>query len=305
MSVPRSERPLLRPMELGDILDGTLRIFRRAWKGLLLIGLVAVIPGLLAALVNVASLTPLQDLLAGRPAVQPFLPESMLISFVTTGAAGLFGLFFYPLVRGTIISLCASVILGEPAGFAAAVRAGARRYLALLGTYLMVLIPIVAGAGLMVALIVSSPDAVLVALAVGLLGFLGTVGGIILAVYWVFLGQAVAVEGLAGVAAFRRSMALVHRRFWPLLGLGVVFLILVSVGSALFSMVVNVPLMVVSLITHNAGALATAQIASVVPAVITTPFIMVGQTLAYFETRARKEGLDLELLAREQQAQQP
>lgn len=55
-------------------------------------------------------------------------------------------------------------------------------------------------------------------LAMVLLGLVLLVGGIYLWVRWAFTNQALAVEGLGGIASLRRSWGLTKGRFWPVLG---------------------------------------------------------------------------------------
>jgi hypothetical protein len=283
-----------RPMEIGEILDRSFRMFRAAWKPLVIVGLIGTVPGVISGIGGlmlvggVSSSDPTRSLLF-RVAMQAQggdFSQVLALGGVYLLMA-LAAMLFYPLVQGAVIAICSRAFLGQPTDAGMALRISLRRYPALLGTMFLlgltylVAIPLLAIAGLVILAILTIPA-----------------GLVALSVYFAFTNHAVVVEQAGGgVPAMTRSFKLVGGRFWPLLGLGIIFTLMMSVVGGMIGFVFNLPLSIAGAITQNftlsmIGALVTSLVTAV-----TMPFKLVGLTLAYYDTRMRKEGFDLELLA--------
>ena len=166
------------------------------------------------------------------------------------------------------------------------VRAALSRFFPLLVVYLVVFFLSLA---LFMSLVFAfaGPSGLGVALAVVVLP-----AAVYLGVRWVFLAQAVMVERLGVVAAFRRSSELVQGRWWPTFGR----LVLMAIASVLILIgVVFLGILIVGLASLGGvlfgGALAIPVVAAGVLALV--PFITVWEvfvTLLYIDARARKEG---------------
>lgn len=121
--------------------------------------------------------------------------------------------------------------------------------------------------------------------------------GVWLYVAWAFATPVLLLEGLRGRRALGRSFALVKGRWWRTFGVLAVGLILAGVVSTLVQGVFFVGILV------NPGndvlVLVLATIAGILGLAIATPFVAALTTVVYFDLRIRKEGFDLELLARE------
>jgi len=131
----------------------------------------------------------------------------------------------------------------------------------------------------------------LVLLLISLLLFVLLVGipmlFLLLVLLW-FYPQVIMVEHLGPVEAFRRSIMLVQGNWWRIFG----------VGIAYCALPVALAVAVVTLSADPANSKLVGLISAVI-GTITTPWIMIGSTLAYFDLRVRKEGYSLESLGTE------
>lgn len=106
----------------------------------------------------------------------------------------------------------------------------------------------------------------------------------------------IGAEGLGPIRAIRRSVRLVSRRFWPVMGLS----LLSSIVAMLFGYALGLVPMTLSLLlgTGGYGWLVTAA-AGTFTSLITMPIVAGITVLIYLDLRVRTEGLDLELEAAE------
>lgn len=290
----------IRPLNLGEVLDLSFRTFGRNWKPMLLIGLINAAPALIG-------LGVLRTVLVGgllSPVSSPRIVAQMQrgdFSFLwglLAGALvlGLVGALIGPLVRGALIKACSQAVLGEPIALGACFRTAAPRYFGYLGTTLLtgvgaiIAFPVLVIAGLVVLFFLTVPA-----------------GYVAAATYLVFSWHAVVLEGVTGgPAAWRRSARLVNGRFWPLMGLGAVYVVLALVVQQAFGLLVGMPLQLYYLFGSHSPVVAL--LGTVLPqlsTVVVLPIFYLGLTLAYYETRARKEGFDLVQAADQQLAMQP
>ena len=104
-------------------------------------------------------------------------------------------------------------------------------------------------------------------------------------VMWLFIDEAIMIEGRGAIAALGRSMELVRGSWWRVFGIVVVF-VLILLGT--------------SKVVLELGY--TISIGLIVPAVATVlvlPILLIGRTLVYLDLRVRKEGYTLGALASE------
>jgi hypothetical protein len=113
-------------------------------------------------------------------------------------------------------------------------------------------------------------------------GFLALiVPGIILAVRWVVVSQAVVIEGLSGTVALRRSFELTRDRFWSSFLVLFVLLLLVGVMSAVF-------LIPLEYAAEQADTMALSLLGQIISSVFTLPLVAVAYTLLYYSLLAEK-----------------
>lgn len=287
--------PDLKPMSMGEIIDQSFKAYRRAWKPLALVAIIPLVPAVLSS----------GTMMSAMPVNDPNDIENNLIVQLGmrasqgdwTGIIALFSavfllllisLFLYPIAYGAQAAICSHTILGRPIGAREALQIAARRYFSLLGTGLLsILLYLVAFPVLVIGgLVILSPLTLMA-------------GYIAMTVYLVFTLHAVVVESTAGgVPAMKRSFELVKGRFWPLLGLGVLFTLLVSIVGGILSLFTALPMQLLPTFVFQSVVSAWILVLlQSLPSLLTGPFTIMGMTMAYYDTRMRKEGFDLELKA--------
>lgn len=233
-----------RHRELAELLGDTWRLFT---------GHLAVILSVTLLLVTPVAL--IVDGVWGRGLADGIDADTPVEATFTS--AFLQGLVVGPLATALLVVIVLGVSRREEPTFGGALRSGSERFLPALGTVLLGALGVALG---LIALVVP---------------------GIWLAVRWYVGAQAAVVDGLAPVAALRRSAELVKGRWWRTFG----YLI---VANVLFGLIVGiVGAAVGALASEASGALymATAVVAQAVALGLTAIFA----TLLFFDLRARQD----------------
>ena len=110
---------------------------------------------------------------------------------------------------------------------------------------------------------------------------------VLLVVLW-FYPQTIMVENRGPVAAFRRSVALVQGSWMRVFGIGAVF----------WALPVTLAMAVLPFSNDPAHSMLVG-VYSAVLGTVSTPWILIGSTLTYFDLRVRKEGYGVESLEAE------
>jgi hypothetical protein len=298
----------LRPLALGELLDGAFQYIRAHPRVVLGISaVVAVVTVLVQAPFQASYASSVEPLLADSGSTPPRLDElgralGALASF--TGVNLLVSLLANTVLTGLLVVVLSRSVLGAPVDARSCWEAARPRLLGLLGVVVLVavatvlafLVPLVPAGVLGV---VGAPAAATAALAL-----LGLLAGMVLAVVvWVGLALAApayVLEGIPVTAALRRSPALVRGRFWPILGVLVlsvlVVLVVAGVVSGLFALISSG----VGAATGETNAYAPVRllitsIGAVIAGTLTTPFQAGVTGLLYIDQRMRREGFDIEL----------
>ncbi|MCW2995370.1 MAG: hypothetical protein JWQ18_2865, partial [Conexibacter sp.] len=265
----------MRPLNLGETLDASIKIVRERWRTLALVMVVISLPIQIANVVIISSTTDVYQ--AGTSAFSTSTHRATTYSDEGAYAAGQvirIALAFLAYLLGTVACYraIADAYLGKASGARESLGYATNR----LGATLW--LTIVLCAGLFLALI-----------------------AIIIPFFWLAIAWSVAypvmlVEGTGGVGALRRSFHLTETRWWATLGRLVVAYILVTVVTSAFSLaVIGLASTVVD--DTSFGALVIEQGVGFLTSLVTTPFVAAVTTLVYFDLRVRKEGFDLALLA--------
>lgn len=290
--------PILKPRDLGQLLDQSFKIFGRSWKPLITVGLIAAIPSLLAGLLTFAlfpslnSADPMNNWFirmvmgAERGDFSGLIAFGSVMSIVTIAF-----LLLVPLYMGALIDVSARAVLQmEPVPLIESLRVGVRRYWALLGTYLLkgliwiVALPVMVLGGLVVFFFISVP-----------------LGSLSLAVVMAFANHAIVIEGRGGgIDALKRAYELGRSRFWPLMGIGIVFYLLAYFLQMMIVMPFSFGAMIGAALTESPALMGVQYIVQGLTSAVSLPFLLVSQTLVYFDTRIRREGYDLEVMAQQQ-----
>jgi hypothetical protein len=266
----------MRPLNLGETLDASIKIVRSRWRTLALVMVVVALPIQLLDMLVITSTTDTYDVSGGG-----FTTDTSASGTTYTDESAYIGgqlviqlLSLVGYVLGTVACyrVIAHAYLGEEATVGDSLRFAARR----------------AGATLWLSLLL-------------VLGLIGAFIALILPGIWLLVAWSVAfpvmlVEGTGGFKALGRSLALVKGRWWATFGRLVVAYILVSVVTLVVT-AVAIGLAVSVVDKTSFGALVLQQAANFMVSLVTTPFIAAVTTLVYFDLRVRKEGFDLALMA--------
>lgn len=305
--------PSFYPITIGRGVSLAFSLFRFGWRTFIAINLVAVVP---AAIISMAgdyltggglyawqdqliadATSGTQDSAAVLTAVPwPALGALVLATFLAVPFSALGG--------GALIDAIASAIAGDRLSARGSLAAAMGRLGSLLGLYLLVAVPGLAGSLLAITLpllpvlpgalnISGGPLALL-----GLIGFVALVFALVFVLIRIYFAtQALMIERLPVVDAFRRSWSLLDGAMLRVVGWALVFgIILGLIGflltiAASFVAVVVAPPEVVS--PGSLGNLESTTL--VVQTLITTlvtatlePIAIIGLTLLYFEIRWRR-----------------
>jgi hypothetical protein len=256
-------------MRIGEMLDTAIKLYRQHWKTFM--GLVALI--LVPYLFLQAFLT------RGAVPTNIFNPQPISIedeSAVRTAAivggifSGVLVLFVEPFLRGAVGKAAAEVYRGESPEFQPMYRFAVRRFHSLLWVSLLTGLAVFGGLLLLI------------------------VPGVLFFVRFSFGTVVVVVEDERGRRAMGRSWRLARGKFWKILGT----LVLAGILTSLVAGILQLPLTLASYTMGRSGWILRA-IAVSAASIVTRPFSALVGVLLYFDARIRKEGMDIDVTARE------
>jgi Membrane domain of glycerophosphoryl diester phosphodiesterase len=105
---------------------------------------------------------------------------------------------------------------------------------------------------------------------------------------------AIVLEGVSGWGGLKRSWQLTRGLGWRLLGIRLLLLLITGIISGVFSTLLT---LAGAGLDAN-GQFIVGEVAGAVVAVFVSPITYIAVTLLYYDTRIRKEGFDIEMLAR-------
>jgi len=261
----------LHPMTVGDVMDGAFRLLKANLRTILLVSAVFVIP------VNVVVAFLQRDVLGGQglldvlndPTLVDPLGAPSTGQFVSIGLSLLVSLLITPFVGGVLTRVVAASYLGEQMQPGQAIRSTARWFWALLlGFFCVHLLELV---GLVACL----------------------VGALVPMTFFVLTTPAIVVEEIGPIQAMSRSAMLVRPRFWQTLGIAV----LAGIMASFLGNILGTPFTLIAELIGLRNGWPLLALGSILPALITTPFVTIVSTLLYFDARIRQEGLDLQMMA--------
>jgi hypothetical protein len=275
-----TERLDLRPMDIGDILDQTFRLYRAHFMTFFLIMLAVQALVFLGQLTWQASLLPLHE--AGR-AVAVVQVLKVMVGFF---AFAVVAFLAAQVGIGTLTAAVSAIYLGDLIGIGEALR----RVRPVLGKLL--------GTNLLSAVVVT----------LGMMACL--VPGIYFLLSYLLVSEVVVIEGLGPVAALRRSRDLMRKKSDKgflrnnITKASVILLITVALASVA-KMIVGVPFTIVQLMSFNPRHMPNAfaplmllqGILTMIMQAGVGPIGTIAMILFYYDIRVRKEGFDLQVLA--------
>ncbi|KPI07007.1 hypothetical protein OV450_3641 [Actinobacteria bacterium OV450] len=293
----------LRPLDLGEILDGAVATVRSHWRSVLPITLVvATVVQVISVLVQKYALADLAVTADPEASLQDLLDTlgGAMTALVANGFIQLIGTI---IATAMVTMIFSRAVLGQGSTIGQAWREARPRLLHLLGLTLLMGL---GGAALVVVLLL--PGILLRNIGLGLVGGLAAVPLVIwLGIKFSLASPALMLEKAGVITSLRRSSRLVRGSWWRIFGITA----LTGLITAFVSAVIVYPLTALGLAIGLAdggvsglenGTAATgwaplilAAVGAVIAQTITMP-IQAGVTvLLYVDQRIRREALDLEL----------
>jgi len=298
----------LRPLNIADLLDMVIRVYRRHFGVLMAIAAVVYVP--IGALQVVSSSSLVASLEAEQPA--PVLPD---FSPLTIG--GLFiwimlGWLTMPLMQAAVAKAVSEYYLGGDTSVGQAYRFALSRWLAL------IMVAILLGLATSVVLVVCLLPAGAAAVAAGGLASITHAGPAMLSlvimlmlfgmlaamVALVFIGTkfffgalSVVLEGRGAFAGLGRSWELTNAHFWRVLGTLSLLWIMVTVAQGIIIWPAQLATFAVGPERMVGVGYAVLYSLSALAQLLCQPFLIIGTVLLYYDLRIRKEGFDLAMMA--------
>ena len=295
----------LRPLGLGELLDGAVALVRRYPRPTL---------GLSAAIAVVTTLLNVPFLLAylDSPLLQPgavgpggSVDVAGEIGALSggLGASTLLSLLSGVVLAGVITAVVGKGVLGQPMTLGAAWAAVRPQLLRLIGLALLVLLLVwglVTVTVVVAALLVAAAGASTLLLGVPLV-LAGVVGAVHLYVRLALAPSAMVLERAGVAQSMRRSSVLVKGDWWRVFGI----LLLTVVITMFVSAVIQAPFEARSLFGDLGGGpvdvdaldIVLSSIGQALALTVISPFAAAVSALLYVDRRMRAEGLDVSLAA--------
>ncbi|MFE3073216.1 hypothetical protein [Streptomyces sp. NPDC059247] len=298
----------LRPLGMGEILDGAVKTLRTYWRPVLTITVVV------ALLSQTVSVLAQRYLVPQAPATNPDAsPAEMLEESIEAAQVSLLGMG--PSLLVTLMASVASAalltviisraVLGRPVTLGSAWQEARPRLLQLIGLTLLLA---VLGAGVVTVALL--PGFLVGGGAGAFLAFLGGLGGLV-AVVWLMVrfslaSPALMLERQGVFPSLKRSAKLVQGSWWRIFGITALTQLLIFV----IAMIIAIPFTIIGIAIDSDGFsgllsgssttfgwpfLIVTGIGGVITSAITYPISAGVTVLLYVDQRIRREALDLEL----------
>jgi hypothetical protein len=267
----------LRPLEVGDLLDETFRMYRRHF--LLFAGLSVILSIPSAALSSFSYYALFSGLLLQAGSATPGQALFQAGTLVLYLGGALIAIALTPLFYGAVTYAACESALGRPVTPGSVLSGVLRRYFPLLGYWLLI--------------------------AVMLVAFCLIPLWIWIWVGWAVVMPAMFIENLGLGAAMGRSWRLVQGRWWrTFFTLLLMFVIWFVARTALRAFIVLAQSLL-QLVIPTVAALWIAAASSVIVGSLVNPLLQIAIVLIYFDLRVRREALDLFQLAQRVSSPQP
>ena len=259
----------LRPLEIGDVLDETFRLYRRNF--LLLAGISVALSIPLAAFAGYGYSALFGELFNQASSSNPGDFTSFGPALASLGTGVVINFLVQPLLFGAVSFAVCQSALGRPVTLAGILRGGLRKYPAVFGYLFLIFLMGIAFC--------------LFPLWIWIL------------VGWVAVLPVMFVENTGFVAAMGRSWQLVQGRWWRTFFILLLVFVLNYVVSLALGAFLYLGQFLLSLFISPFLSLAIYQAGVIAVSGLTIPVLQIAIVLIYFDLRVRREGLDLFQLA--------
>jgi hypothetical protein len=298
----------MRPRAISELFDESFRHYRRQFLLLAIVSFVVAIPGLLFGVAAGLASADIQSLATNASTSSASVDFGPYFQQLATQLAplllvgGLISLVASPVILGANVKAAVDVIGGRPATVGSVLGGTLARYfwlLGLIGLYVLFLIAVVVAGAILGVIVVAAHLAFLIAFIV----LAAVVAAIWLGIRWALVLPVIFAENVGPIRALSRSFELTRGSWWKTVGILALLTILIGIIGAALGGVFSVLFAVVPGLSLAARQVLS-QVASNLVTAVVTPIEWLTITLYYFDLRVRKEGYDLEELAR-QAAQGP
>ncbi|MFJ5030779.1 glycerophosphoryl diester phosphodiesterase membrane domain-containing protein [Streptomyces sp. NPDC088560] len=301
----------LRPLGVGEILDGAVSTMRTYWRTVLGISLtVALVMNVSMVLLQGFVLNDVQTTVSDPNATPSEALHALRDTMIGTGVLSVIRTAAMLIATALLTTITSRAVLGRPVTTRESWRDARPQILKLLGLLILLALifvgAIFAGAlpGLLVLIAGGGDNAGAALLALGFLG--GTVIGVWLLIRYYLAAPALMLERQGVVKSLKRSAKLVRGSWWRIFGIMLLTLLITLIVSA----VVTIPFTLIGaaasgdgmndLLGANGGhigwtTLIVQGIGALVGATLTLPISAGVTVLLYIDQRIRREALDLEL----------
>ncbi|MDV5146120.1 hypothetical protein R1T08_18400 [Streptomyces sp. SBC-4] len=298
----------LRPLGMGEILDGSVKTLRTYWRTVLSFSVTV------AVISQIVSILAERYLVPATPAISPDATaaekleqsiQSAENSLIGLGPALLVTLMASVFCAALLTVVISRAVVGRPVSLGEAWREARPRLLQLTGLTLLLaaLSAAIMLAGLLPGLLIGGAAGVALIL---LLGLGATAAMVWLVIRFSLASPALMLERQDIITSLKRSAKLVQGSWWRIFGITVLTQLLIFV----FAMIIAIPFTIVGIAVDGdgfAGLLAGSStsfgwpflivtgIGGVLTSAVTYPISAGVTVLLYVDQRIRREALDLEL----------
>lgn len=298
----------LRPLGLGEVLDGAVGVIRRYPRPALgLAAIIAIVSVLVQTLVNATALRPLLELdpVAASDTSSEAFTDALGGAFAGLGATALLGLLSGAVLSGAITAVVGKAVLGQSMSLGEAWAAVRPVLLKLIGLSLLtgVIVAGIVAAGTLLSAVLFAVGSF--AIVLGVLLVIATFAAALYAYVRLSLAPCALVLEKTGVTtALKRSAVLVKRDWWRVFGI----LLLVLMIGGFIGTTLQLPFEVLGAGSFggildperdvlSARSLVLSGIGSIITTTLVSPFTAGARALLYVDRRMRAEGLDVALAA--------
>jgi hypothetical protein len=299
----------LRPLGLGEILDGAISYIRA--NPVTTLGLSAVVitaTQLIQVPASAFANSQVRGAVRGARDPSEAALSAMGASFGTGMLSGLVTFLGVTVLTGLLIVVLGEAVLGRTSTLGEAWARTRGRILGLIGLTLLVVLAIIGivAVGFLPALLGMATDSPPLALLIFLTLPLTGCFAIYLGVSWSMIPPAYMLEGIPAMTAFARSRGLVRGSWWRVFAI----LLLANIIAGIIAVIIAVPFEFLASAMNGTspfgiGAdpfaevswlyLIVSAIGTIVASTITAPFTAGVTGLLYFDQRIRKEAFDIRL----------
>jgi hypothetical protein len=277
-------------MPLSELLDELFRLYRRHFSLIVGIALLVALPGLVWSLatgvyrLNSGSYTNLFTATGTSTVAFNSQQFSNLLGTLSLGALG--ALILLPFSLGAVYRAVTDVALGRPATIGVVLRETLARYWPLLG---------LVGLFFVFALVWAIAELIGFVLLI-LPGLAVFCAAIFFLVRWSLTVAAMMAEDMGPIRGLGRSWNLVKGQWWRTFGILVIVTILQTIITYALFILFG---LIAALFSTGDFQAALVQVGSTLLSALVSPITTIAVVLLYFDLRVRKEGLDLDQLAKQ------